>query len=227
MVEQKRLINSQFNSNTYILSMKDEVSVWLVDPGDVQPVFDWMKRNNQRELKGILLTHTHFDHIYGVNEILREFPECAVFVANEYGKEGLTNIKQNGSKYTGNPIVIEKPDNVRFFESEMNLWPKVTLSSQITPGHSDDSICFMIENLLFTGDTLLRGLRTVTKIRGGSVEKLTDSIQYFKQWQGLGYHVCPGHGEEFMLDGYDLQKAFGTCGKKIFSHRRQSSKIEI
>lgn len=214
MVEQTRLINAQFNSNTYILSMEDEVSVWLVDPGDAQPVFDWIRQYNKKDLKGILLTHTHFDHIYGVNELLEKYPECLIYVANEYGKEGLTNIKQNGSKYTGNPIVIEKHANIRFFEHKMNLWPNVELSSLITPGHSDDSICFMIENLLFTGDTLIKGLRTVTKIRGGSVEKLTDSIQHFKQWQGLGYLVCPGHGEEFDLDKYDLGRAINGSNTK-------------
>lgn len=210
MIQHTRLINSQFNSNTYILSKENESSVWLVDPGDTLPVFEWMDHQHKTTVAGILLTHTHFDHIYGVNDILEKFPDCVIYVANDYGKEGLTNTKQNGSKYTGMPIVIERTDNVRFIENEMVLWPDVTLTSQITPGHSDDSICFIIDNLLFSGDTLIKDVRTVTKLRGGSVEKLNHTVSIIEQWKGKGYHICPGHGEEFELDNYDLRKVTHT-----------------
>ena len=212
MIEHIRLINSQFNSNTYILSKENESSVWLVDPGDTLPVFEWINLHHKTTVAGILLTHTHFDHIYGVNDILEKFPECVIYVANDYGKEGLTNIKQNGSKYTGKPIVIEKTDNVRFFETEMALWPDVTLTTQITPGHSDDSICVIIDNLLFSGDTLIKDVRTVTKLKGGSVEKLNHTVSIIEQWKGNGHHICPGHGEEFELDNYDLRKVTSSIG---------------
>lgn len=204
MLQYARFINSQFTSNTYILSKEDEVGIWIVDPGDVQPIWEWMSTHHKTTVIGILNTHTHFDHIYGINAIVEKFPSSLIFVANEYGREGLSNIKQNGSKYTGNPIVISKTDNVRFFENKMMLWPQVTLTSFITPGHSDDSVCFIVENFLFTGDTLIKDVRTVTKIRGGSVEKLEESIRIIEQLKGHDYHVCPGHGEEFKLDEYDL-----------------------
>ncbi len=207
MIQHTCFVNATFTSNTFILSQKDEDAVWIVDPGDVKPIWVWMNTHTKTAVAGILLTHTHFDHIYGVNDILEKFPECIVYVANEYGKEGLSNTKQNGSKYTGNPIIIQKSNNIRFFEKTTNLWSKFELKSFITPGHSDDSICFIVQNLLFTGDTLIKDVRTVTKIRGGSVEKLNNTIHFLEQFKGQGYHVCPGHGEEFEFDEYDLIKS--------------------
>ena len=77
----------------------------------------------------------------------------------------------------------------------------------LAPGHSDGGICMTAGSYLFTGDTLLQGLRTVTKLYCGSKEKLGHTLDKIRELQGKGYLVCPGHGECFPLDGYDLSKA--------------------
>lgn len=209
-VKQLRFVNTIFTSNTYVLYTSENSDVWVVDPGDMTPVWKWMQENGKNRVRGILLTHTHFDHLYGVNSVLEKNPDCLLLVANEYGKNGLTDIKQNGSKYTSEPIVINENADVRFMENDMELWPGVNMKTFLSPGHSDDSICLLVDNFFFTGDTLIENIRTVTKIRGGSVEKLKESVLMIGKLQGYGYHVCPGHNEEFELDGYDLGKATRT-----------------
>ena len=77
-----------------------------------------------------------------------------------------------------------------------------------TPGHSDASICFILDGCLFTGDALLKDLKTVIKLPTGSKEKLNDTLQLFRKMQGQRLMAYPGHGESFVLDGYDLNKAF-------------------
>ena len=203
-----RLVNTQFTSNTYILSKEGEKSVWIVDPGDVQPVFDWLQLNKKEMVAGILLTHTHFDHIYGINEVLEKFPQCPVYVANEYGKSLLFDAKKNNSYFAPiDNVVIKSDAQIELYLPSMALWPNVTLNVLHTPGHSEDSVCLQIDNLLFTGDTLIHNLRTVTKLRGGDTVKLNASLELLKTLSGKGLHVCPGHGEEFEFDGYDLKKA--------------------
>ena len=64
----------------------------------------------------------------------------------------------------------------------------------------------MTGQYLFTGDTLINGERTVTKLPTGSVEKLKESMSLYAGMKGRGYRVFPGHGKEFDLDGYDLSK---------------------
>ena len=207
MVNFERFVNSRFTSNTYIISNTEYDNVWVVDPGDTEIVFEWMKAHSKTTISGILLTHAHFDHIYGVNDIISHYPKCIIFVANDYGKELLGDPKKNGSKYTEEgPIVVEENVAIRYYEKDVQLWDNVNIQTFITPGHSDDSVCFTVEGMLFTGDTLIKDVRTVTKLKGGSVEKLENSIKCLNELKGNKLKVMPGHDEEFWLDEYDLNK---------------------
>ncbi len=207
MVNCERFVNSRFTSNTYIISRSEYDNVWVVDPGDTEVVFEWMKSHSKTTISGILLTHAQFDHIYGVNDIIMHYPKCIVFVANDYGKELLSDPKKNASKYTEEgPIVVTENAIIRYYEKEVQLWDDVNMRTFITPGHSDDSACFIVDGMLFTGDTLIKDVRTVTKLKGGSVEKLEDSIKCLSGLKGNKLKVMPGHDEEFWLDEYDLIK---------------------
>ena len=207
MIDIIKFINSRFSSNTYIISHSKYNNIWVVDPGDTRYIFDWMSKNKKTVITGILLTHTHFDHIYGINEIVGNFPSCVVFVANEYGLESLKNPKINGSKFTEEgPIMINDNAIVQYCENEMWLWDEINIQSFRTQGHSDDSLCLLLDNMLFTGDTLIKNVRTVTKLKGGSVEKLKESFKLIAKLKGKNLNVMPGHGDEFSLDKYDLNK---------------------
>ena len=92
-----RFVNQHFNSNTYILSQKEKMDVWIVDPGDTPPLFEWMDQHCKNEVKGVLLTHGHFDHIYGINNILERYPQTCFYVANDYGQSSLFDPKKNNS----------------------------------------------------------------------------------------------------------------------------------
>lgn len=205
MLEVVRFVNSRFTSNTYIIAHPEHENVWVVDPGDTDAVFEWMKTHSKTVISGILLTHAHFDHIYGMNEIITRYPECVIYIANEYGKEALSNPKTNGSKYTDEgSLVVDENATVLFFNETLQLWEGVEMRTFNTPGHSDDSQCFIVDGMLFTGDTLIKDVRTVTKLKGGSVEKLDESMKMFAGLKGNGFKVMPGHGEVFELDGYNL-----------------------
>lgn len=207
MLEVTRFINSRFGSNTFILSHPEHDDVWVVDPGDTEPVFEWMQKHQKTSVTGILLTHAHFDHIYGMNEIVSRYPSCIVYVANEYGLNALNNPKINGSRYTEEgPIEIADSAKVEYYSETMQLWDGLEMITINTPGHSDDSQCLLVDGLLFTGDTLIKDVRTVTKLKGGSVEKLDESVKVIASLKGNSLRVMPGHGDEFELDEYDLSK---------------------
>ena len=208
MLEVTRFVNSRFASNTFILSHPEHDDVWVVDPGDTEPVFDWMKTHQKTGVIGILLTHAHFDHIYGMNEIVTLYPSCIVYIANEYGINALHNPKVNGSKYTEEgPIEIVENAKVEYYCDTMQLWDGVEMKTINTPGHSDDSQCLLVDNVLFTGDTLIKDVRTVTKLKGGSVGKLEESMKIIVALKGQDLRVMPGHGEVFDLDSYDINNS--------------------
>lgn len=207
MIEVARFINSRFTSNTYIISNTKSEDIWIVDPGDFTPVQAWMKENSKSIIAGVLITHAHFDHIYGANEVYYNYPFTHFFVYNRIGFDILHDAKMNGSKYTEVPFELDKKANVNIINARVTLWNNVYADCIYTPGHSEDSMCIKLGKYIFTGDTLIKDIRTVTKLKGGNADELPKSINKIKLYAGSGLFVCPGHGECFQLDNYDLNKA--------------------
>ena len=145
---------------------------------------------------------------------MSRFPSCPVYVANAFGKEVLSDPKKNGSKYTEEgPIAINKDASIDIYPQEMELWEGVPLKVHYTPGHSDDSVCLQVEGMLFTGDTLIKDVRTVTKLKTGSREKLRESLDVLASLKGHGLMVYPGHEELFELAMHPQQYRAMKSGK--------------
>jgi len=89
------IVNHIFNSRTYILSNIASNDVWLVDCGDFAKVLDIIRG---KHVIGVLLTHTHSDHIYGLSDLLKTFPDVLIYT-NDYGYGALVSPKLNISKY--------------------------------------------------------------------------------------------------------------------------------
>jgi glyoxylase-like metal-dependent hydrolase (beta-lactamase superfamily II) len=120
----------------------------------------------------------------------------------------LFDAKKNSSRYSElGPIVIEKNARILYYEQLLTLWPGTSMSIYLTQGHSDDSVCLNVEDKLLTGDTLIKDTRTVTKLKGGSIEKLEKTVVFLESLKGRKLMVMPGHNEPFLLDDYDLSIA--------------------
>ena len=85
------ITNRVFNSRTYILSKEGSDEVWLVDCGDTDRV---LERIGGKRVEGVLLTHTHSDHIYGLEALMEHFPEVKI-ITNGYGAKALGSPKLN------------------------------------------------------------------------------------------------------------------------------------
>jgi glyoxylase-like metal-dependent hydrolase (beta-lactamase superfamily II) len=79
-------------------------------------------------VQGVFLTHAHFDHIYGLEALVEQFPDCKVIVC-EYAKQALASDKLNMSKYHGTPInytkdnvvLVKEGDRMMLFEGEPQI----------------------------------------------------------------------------------------------------------
>lgn len=158
MIEIHDITNTIFTSKTYILSKQGEDKAWLVDIGDIEPVLSYL---DERHLyvEGVFLTHAHFDHIYGLEELVEHFPECKVY-CTEYAKETLASDKLNLSKYHGtsikytrdNVVVVKEGDKQTLFEGE----PEMKFYE--TPGHNPGCLTLVMDYLIFTGDAYVPGI---------------------------------------------------------------------
>ena len=155
------IVNSIFQSKTYILSKKNNKEAWLIDCGDVNPILEYLKLN-KLTLNGILITHTHLDHIYGLNKINSYFPNIKVYTSKE-GNKGLYNIKYNLSKFNEQSWTYNFKNVIELNEqSELYLFDRC-IDIYCTPGHDISCLSYKIESYLFSGDSYIPGFKTFTQ----------------------------------------------------------------
>lgn len=187
-----RIINSVFSSCTYILSDPNSDYVWLIDCGDVEPILAWLEKNRKNSVQGVLLTHIHFDHIYGLNVLLEHFPDCLIYT-NAIGEEALQDSKRNMSRYHHHDFQLDKLENVMLLKGgELLIADDTSAISVETPGHSNTCITWMIDNMLFTGDAYIPGLKVVTKLPTGNKVQAEDSLNKILKL-AEGKSVYAGH----------------------------------
>ena len=155
MIEIHDITNTIFTSKTYILSKQGEDKAWLVDIGDIEPVLEYLDEKHLK-VAGVFITHSHFDHIYGINTLVANFLECQVY-CTEYAKQGLASEKLNMSKYHENPmkyegenvVVVHDGESLQLFadEPEMEFYE--------TPGHNPGCLTMVMGDVIFTGDAYI------------------------------------------------------------------------
>jgi hydroxyacylglutathione hydrolase len=193
-----KFTNEILSSNSYIIHSNDDTCVWLVDPGESKQLLKWVEENDKK-VKGILLTHSHIDHIYGVNDICEKF-DTTIYASN-LAYEGLNSAKTNGSYYMGMPYIVNY-DCINFVkdESEIELFKNNTSAKVIsTPGHNNDCISFYVDNYLFTGDALIPNAKVHTKSKKGDKLIAIESIHKIVHTFPGKTIICPGHGEMGIL----------------------------
>lgn len=194
MIRVSHIVNSVYFSRTYILSGPGGTEFWLVDCGDVSPLVDMISSlgSDSFKIKGVLLTHAHYDHIYGLPRLVEMFPEVRVFT-NELGRKMLGSEKLNMSKYHEDPIVVDA-ENVVVCEdgSEIELFEGLMAKVHETPGHNGSCLCFEVEDYLFTGDSFIPGIKVVTNLPGGNKQLAAESLERIKML-AEGKILCPGH----------------------------------
>lgn len=196
----KRFVNTVFNSNTYLLYKLEEEIAWVIDPGSsADQLINWLEKN-KKSVGGILLTHSHFDHIYGLNDLQEKYPDVTVF-ASDFAKEGMISEKLNGSLYKEIPFTIKHPEYIVSKENDqISLWDNTIVKVIETPGHDRDCISFHIEENLFTGDALIPGLKVFTKLKNSDKFLAKKSIQTILTQLDFKTIIWPGHGEECLLE---------------------------
>ena len=190
----QRFVNSFYSSNTYILSLDSDDYVWIIDVGDVRNIIDWLN-NNGKKIKGVLLTHTHFDHIYGLNDLWNYDTDLKVYTCEE-GKEGLLSDKLNLSKYHEQSFVFKGKNNIFLLKNFfIELWSGVVCNIYKTPGHDWSCLTYDICGFLFTGDSYIPGHDVVTAFPKSNKEKAVKSLTKIYEIMTKNYMICPGHSD--------------------------------
>ena len=168
------LIVGPLMSNCYIVWDKKVKQGAIIDPGDDADNILKVVKELGVEIKYILATHGHFDHVGGVASLRQNLN--AEFLAHEKDFFFIEDGKNAANRWNVDIEQPPKPD--RFIEDGEKI--KVggfELEVLHTPGHSPGGISFLNDRMVFCGDTLFQGNIGRTDFRQGSFEELANSIK--------------------------------------------------
>lgn len=179
--------------NCYIVWNPEIKKAYVIDPGDCAgSVFEKLKTLGL-SCAAILLTHGHFDHITGVNE-LKELTGAKVY-AGKGEAVLLADDDLNVSKRVRRPVRVV-PDRL-IEDGEVIADFGMAFKTIFTPGHTHGSVCYYFEKegILFSGDTLFKSGMGRTDLPTGSESELYASIIHRLISLPESTVCYPGHGE--------------------------------
>ena len=182
------LPSGALQANTYLAVDEKTNEGFIVDPGGYNKVLTKEVRDNDVNIKYIILTHGHSDHICGVNEHKAEFPDAKIVAyKDEEAMLENPNLNQSPPYSTKADILVSDGDELKVGD--------VTLKFIHTPGHTEGGMCIYVKEAkaLFSGDTLFRQSIGRTDFPGGSYKEIMDSIRKKLFLLPDDTNVFPGH----------------------------------
>ena len=194
MILKKFVVGDMGNNNYLLIDNNDAV---LIDcTGDIPELESYIKENGA-ELKSILLTHAHFDHIAGAKK-LKEKTGCKVYLHKD-DKEILdgTNEFMN---MVGLPEIDIPSIDVYMNEGDIINVGETELKVVHLPGHTPGGVGFIMGNKVFSGDTLFLNSVGRTDLPGGDFDVLQSSIKNKLFTLDGSTIVYTGHGADTSID---------------------------
>lgn len=197
-IEVKKFFSPFIEENTYIVIDCESNVAAVIDPGILSSDIESLL--SQYELKFILLTHAHGDHIKDIGKYMSLYPEAKVVVGiRDY--DYLNNPSLNGTVDMPIDNVSVEAD-ITTSDGDVLEFGKTSIKVISTPGHTPGGQCFLIEDILFSGDTLFFMSVGATHFVGGDFGVLSSSIVNKLFTLDDSIKVLPGHGPETSI-GYE------------------------
>jgi len=176
-------------ANCYLVS--DDDFALVIDPGKYDERIAKFLNDNAGVKRYIILTHAHFDHICGAKQLREETNTDILISKND--AEGLFNPKFSLSEYFHIRQPIFYADKMLDDGEILSIGSK-KIECLLTPGHSPGSMCFLIDEILFSGDTLFAGSIGRTDFPNSNHNDMISSLKRLSQLKAET-RVLPGHGE--------------------------------
>lgn len=189
-IKVEKFVTGPIETNTYVVS-NDEQKCIVIDPSNgCEEVIQYITENNLAP-EAICITHGHFDHVLGVNELLQKYPDTKIYV-NELEEVLLRRADLNGSGMIGMNFSFQGP--IEYFKEGPMQIGTFRCEVIVVPGHSPGGTALLLDKYLICGDILFAGSIGRSDLPGGDGVALVTGIKKKLMILPDETVVCPGHG---------------------------------
>ncbi len=205
----KKFTLGPIEANNYLLIDEEEVNgskeAVLIDcTQDCKEIDDTLKKYGAN-LKYILITHGHFDHVLGINSFKAKY-NCEVLI-HEEDKIILDKMNEYTTRFGLGEFEVQQVDGF-VKENDLIEFGKNKIKVIHTPGHSRGCVCYLLGDKVFTGDTLFYESVGRTDLPGGSFSQIKASIKEKLFTLEESTKVYPGHGWESTIGHEKVNNRF-------------------
>ena len=175
-----------YQPNCYIVHEENSTDCLIIDPGYEPEIISSYLEEKGLTPEAILLTHCHFDHVGAVKDLAAQY-DCKVFLDKK--ELAMPPMLTNGPLYYTDG----------YGDGDTLTLAGIPIQVLETPGHTPGSVCLIMEDTLFSGDTLFAGSCGRTDLPCGDARAMRDSLRRLAALSE-NYRVCPGHGPSSTLN---------------------------
>lgn len=175
-----------YQTNCYIVHEENSTDCLIIDPGYEPEIISSYLEEKGLTPEAILLTHCHFDHVGAVKDLAAQY-DCKVFLDKK--ELAMPPMLTNGPLYYTDG----------YGDGDTLTLAGIPIQVLETPGHTPGSVCLIMEDTLFSGDTLFAGSCGRTDLPCGDARAMRDSLRRLAAFSE-NYRVCPGHGPSSTLN---------------------------
>ncbi len=191
----ERTVVGMWSENTYLIQ-KDGIGL-VVDPGDE---FEKIRSDllmNAVTVVGVVNTHAHFDHV-GAVQLFRQVYQVPFYLRSE--DERLLKQANLYRRLAGGKGVILTPSVDGYLNAMQEIKVRdVAVEILHTPGHTEGSVCLVVENEAIVGDLFFKKAVGRTDLPGGNKQQLQESVRMMLK-RFANFRIHPGHGDSFVLN---------------------------
>lgn len=186
-----KAIKNDFAENCYIIA--EGKKAFVIDPGSNYNEMKAFLEHNRLTLEAVLLTHGHYDHICGLNNLLETY-DAPIYI-HKVERDFLFDPNLNLSSFMSSRFKVKDKHRIHTFDEVMDFTlGDETIKVIHTPGHTRGSVSFHYKSMLFSGDCLFKETIGRTDLPTGNQAVLIETVQSLYAQFDPNTVVYPGHG---------------------------------
>lgn len=187
-----------YDTNCWLLVDEKTGKALIVDPGFYSSEVDgFLSYNGVNELEYILITHGHADHLCGASYFKEKYGgkivigEKDAYLLEEYHFGIRQPEYENLFRPCKADVTVKDGDELDFCGEKIRV--------MYTPGHTNGEVCYIINDMFFSGDVLFKGTIGRTDLEGGDFFRIMHSLRRIASLE-KNYRILPGHDEKTTLE---------------------------